>query len=70
LVGLLLAGWGAFNLIEGIIDHHILTIHHVRDDVANPVWWDIGFLVLGLALAVGGWTLYRRGERRDSVVKA
>ena len=56
-VGLLLAGWGAFNLVEGIVDHHILTIHHVRDDVAEPLWWDLGFLVFGAALVVAGLAL-------------
>ncbi|MDQ3208027.1 MAG: DUF2243 domain-containing protein, partial [Gemmatimonadota bacterium] len=29
--GQLLLGWGLFNLIEGIIDHHLLGLHHVRD---------------------------------------
>ena len=29
--GELLFGWGFFNLVEGIIDHHLLGIHHVRD---------------------------------------
>jgi uncharacterized membrane protein len=52
--GLLLAGWGGFNLVEGIIDHHLLSIHHVRDDVADPLPWDLGFLACGvLLLAVG-----------------
>jgi uncharacterized membrane protein len=27
--GSMIAGWGLFNLVEGIIDHHILGIHHV-----------------------------------------
>lgn len=49
LVGLLLAGWGVFNLVEGIVDHHILTVHHVRDDVSDPAWWDLGFLACGAA---------------------
>jgi uncharacterized membrane protein len=30
LAGLMLAGWGAFNLVEGIVDHQILTVHHVN----------------------------------------
>lgn len=59
LVGLLLMGWGAFNLIEGIVDHHILTIHHVRDDVAQPLVWDLGFLAVGALLVVTGWVLHR-----------
>ena len=32
LVGLMLTGWGAFNLVEGIVDHQILTVHHVNMD--------------------------------------
>ena len=64
LVGLLLAGWGAFNLVEGIIDHHLLTLHHVRDDVANPLWWDLGFLALGAALMAGGLALRRADRNR------
>jgi hypothetical protein len=31
----LLAGWGAFNVVEGVIDHQMLGIHHVRDDLSR-----------------------------------
>ncbi len=55
-------GWGAFNLVEGIVDHHILTIHHVRDDVGAPLGWDLAFLALGAVLVVGGFALKRAGE--------
>jgi len=61
--GLLLMGWGVFNLVEGVIDHHILTIHHVRDDVGAPLGWDLAFLVLGAALVAGGLALKRTGTR-------
>jgi uncharacterized membrane protein len=64
LWGWVLVGWGVFNLVEGIIDHHILGIHHVRGG-AGQVWWDIGFLVLGALLVVGGWLLQRSGSVRD-----
>ena len=30
VVGALLAGWGIFNLAEGIIDHHVLGVHRVH----------------------------------------
>jgi uncharacterized membrane protein len=63
LAGLLLMGWGIFNLVEGIVDHHILTIHHVRDDVADPLWWDLGFLALGAVLVALGWALRRSDDR-------
>ena len=59
LIGLMLAGWGGFNLVEGVVDHHVLTIHHVRDDVADPLPWDLGFLALGALLLVSGWALAR-----------
>jgi uncharacterized membrane protein len=60
-VGSLLFGWGVFNLVEGMVDHQILGIHHVRDDLGAPVGWDIGFLVLGLVLATSGSLLTRGG---------
>jgi len=64
LLGWILVGWGLFNLAEGIIDHHILTIHHVRDDVSDPLPWDLGFLGLGLVLVVVGWLLAYSGRQR------
>jgi uncharacterized membrane protein len=59
-----LVGWGLFNLVEGVLDHHILGIHHVYagDD---QVWWDIGFLVLGALLLAGGYLLQRSGRPFD-----
>lgn len=62
-IGLLLAGWGIFNLVEGLIDHQILNVHHVRDDLGAPLSWDIGFLVLGALLLAGGWALHATGRR-------
>ena len=40
LMGAILAGWGGFNLVEGTIDHQILGVHHVRDDLGDPLSWD------------------------------
>jgi uncharacterized membrane protein len=62
--GLVLAGWGIFDLVEGIVDHQLLGVHHVRDDLGAPLSWDIGFLVFGAMLLVAGWLLHRRGVRR------
>jgi uncharacterized membrane protein len=62
LVGMMLAGWGIFDVVEGLVDHHLLGVHHVRDDLGGPLAWDLGFLAFGLLLVVAGWTLQRRGQ--------
>jgi uncharacterized membrane protein len=61
--GWLLVGWGLFNLVEGIVDHHILTIHHVRSG-DNQTAWDLAFLALGALLVIGGWRLARSEAQR------
>src|SRR5687768_16745235 len=33
--GLVLAGWGVFNLVEGLVNHQLLGVHHVRDDLGG-----------------------------------
>jgi uncharacterized membrane protein len=53
-VGVMLAGWGTFNLVEGLIDHQLLGIHHVRDDLGGPLGWDLAFLALGAMLVIAG----------------
>ena len=58
-LGLLLIGWGAFNLFDGLVHHHLLGVHHVRDDLGGPLAWDLGFLALGLAQVVAGLALLR-----------
>ena len=64
-VGSLALGWGLFNLIEGVIDHQLLGLHHVHPGV-NELAWDLGFLALGLLLALGGCALIVAG-REDEV---
>jgi uncharacterized membrane protein len=52
-VGWLLVGWGLFNVVEGVVNHHLLGIHHVREGGSQTAW-DLAFLAFGGALAVGG----------------
>jgi uncharacterized membrane protein len=60
---MLLAGWGVFNVVEGLVDHQLLGIHHVRDDLGAPLGWDLAFLALGAVLTIGGLLLTRSGVR-------
>ena len=65
LVGLMLAGWGWFNVVEGIVDHRLLTLHHVRGELGAPLAWDLGFLAFGALLVLAGSAL-RRSDRREA----
>jgi uncharacterized membrane protein len=65
LIGAILLGWGIFNLVEGLINHQLLGIHHVRDDLppgSIKLGWDLGFLAWGLLMLVSGWWLTRAGD--------
>lgn len=66
LWGWILVGWGIFNLVEGIINHQILGIHHVRSGEHQSLW-DMGFLILGAALVATGYALQRRSVATSSL---
>lgn len=68
LAGSLLVGFGAFNLVEGIVDHHILGIHRVNETVADSarLAFDLGFLAWGAAMLAGGWVLMLGGPDRSA----
>jgi uncharacterized membrane protein len=77
--GLLIFGWGLFNLVEGILDHHILGLHHVRDLPFQVPLYDwlflgvggVGFILLGWMMARGPVTLDMRLARaRDRIWRA
>lgn len=62
LAGGMLAGWGLFNLVEGIVDHLVLGIHHVRPGEAQLAW-DLGFVLVGGVLLIALGVLLVRGAR-------
>jgi uncharacterized membrane protein len=65
LLGTMLMGFGIFNLVEGVVDHHLLGLHHVNETAPPEQWiyWDVGFLIWGAAMLLGGWLLYKRGKQ-------
>ncbi|MDQ3309222.1 MAG: DUF2243 domain-containing protein [Gemmatimonadota bacterium] len=69
-VGLLIGGWGAFNLVEGIIDHHLLELHHVRDvPVHVPLYDYVFLLVAGVGFLAIGWMLTRLAGREHGYLR-
>ncbi len=68
LAGTLLVGFGTFNLVEGLVDHQLLGLHHVNETVDPAYWiyWDIGFLVWGVVMLLVGLKLIRDGRRETT----
>lgn len=72
-VSYLLLGWGVFNLIEGVVYHHVLELHHVHDQPALDPLYDwlyllgsgVGFIVLSFALRDPRPPALPLGERRS-----
>ncbi|MBD2501591.1 DUF2243 domain-containing protein [Anabaena azotica] len=64
--GSLLMGAGLFNVVEGIIDHQILGIHHVKPGT-HQLAWDLGFLFLGALLVFIGWMMLQKGNSQLTV---
>lgn len=68
LGGTLLIGFGLFNVVEGVVDHHLLGVHHVNELVVaseRPLW-DFGFLAWGAVMLGIGWVLLRAGQRAEA----
>ena len=70
LAGTMLLGFGAFNVVEGLVDHHLLQIHHVNEkvDLHHQLYWDLAFIAWGAAMLVIGWYLFKQGQRESELV--
>ena len=68
LIAGILTGWGGFNVLEGLIDHHILGVHHVRPG-PDELLWDVAFLIWGAVMIAVGIALMRSSGEREPVVE-
>ena len=62
LIGSMFFGWGLFNLVEGVIDHHILHVHHVVERLGGVSIWDWAFLASGVLFMAIGYGMIRAGR--------
>lgn len=62
LAGAMLAGWGIFNFVEGLINHQILGIHHVLPGHPQQFLFDMLFLASGLMLILIGGMMIKRPQ--------
>jgi len=65
LCGAMLLGWGLFNLVEGLVDHEILQVHHVYQN-GSHLLWDMVFLASGVIFILVGALIVRRGFASES----
>lgn len=68
LVGWFLIGGGVFNLVEGIINHHLLQIHRVKPGDPNALAYDLAFLASGLLLFIIGYAIKRSKTTQGSTL--
>ncbi|WP_247728783.1 DUF2243 domain-containing protein [Halovivax limisalsi] len=60
LFGSVLMGFGLFNVVEGVVNHHLLALHRVWPAGPGPaIAWDVGFLLSGVLLLAGGYAIVR-----------
>ena len=58
LAGVMLAGWGIFNVVEGTICHYVFQMHNVRENVINSDLYNGVFMLASfLILAAGSYML-------------
>lgn len=76
LLGSALLGLAVFNLVEGVLNHHILGIHHVNPQ-GNVAAWDAAFLVGSVVVGLLGWRVMavaarirETGSRRSGARRA
>lgn len=60
LLGAALLGWGLFEVMDGIVCHYMLNLHHLMDQSSDPRIADAAVLAAGLLLMLLGGLLVRR----------
>lgn len=65
LVGHALIGFGAWQVLDVVLNHWVLGLHRVRMDTPNPLLWDIAWiLIFGVAVLVAGYIVLMRKPPR------
>ncbi len=73
LAAAMLAGFGGWHMVDSVLSHWLLGIHRIRVESANPLAWDLGWLIgFGLVPAALAWWLLRRpgGDGTESVPRS
>ena len=64
LLATTLIGFGAWNVLDSIVFHWVMQIHHIKMDAASPLLWNLAwFRVFGVLFLLLGYRM-RRGAGR------
>lgn len=64
----LLAGWGLFNFVEGVIDHYILQVHHVVERLGLSIY-DHLFVLSGIAFLLLSRVIIKPKKQRKTYLR-
>lgn len=64
LSGGLLAGWGLFNIVEGVIDHHLLKLHNVFEYAEQPGIYNYFFLGASVLMLIVAYAMVQKAKRQ------
>ena len=64
LIGAFCIGAGMFNVVEGILSHHVLQIHHVKPG-SHQLAWDLSFIGAGILSIIVGFLILSRNKLPD-----
>jgi uncharacterized membrane protein len=70
LFGGLLLGWGLFNIVEGLIDHHLLKLHNVMEFAADHEPANFGFLGASVLMLLIGYIIVNSVNKNRHVATA
>ena len=62
--GGMLAGFGGFNLFDGLIDHKLLRLHQIRPGVPSQLPYDVAWIGSSVLILAVGVALLRAGRGR------
>jgi uncharacterized membrane protein len=65
LIGSFCIGAGLFNVVEGILSHHVFQIHHVKPGI-HQLAWDLSFIAAGVGSIIVGWIILSRSKSLSS----
>lgn len=66
LAGGLLLGWGLFNIVEGLIDHHLLKLHNVVEIAKDHSVGNLIFLGLSVVMVLSGFLMTNKKGSANS----